>query len=100
VYLIRQPPYRTGNRPMASPSELLLVPGSPRNLWLPGGIDHHPAGAGADLAERQHRLPRPWQPLRPADPRQVEQLVKERPARRLQGTWQLFWPVHPWREAA
>jgi len=27
VYLVRQPPYRTGNRPMASPSELLLVAG-------------------------------------------------------------------------
>jgi general secretion pathway protein K len=26
-YLIRQPPYRTGNRPMASPTELLLVSG-------------------------------------------------------------------------
>jgi general secretion pathway protein K len=26
-YLIREPPYRTGNRPMASPTELLLVSG-------------------------------------------------------------------------
>jgi len=27
VYLLRQPPYRTGNQPMANPSELLLVAG-------------------------------------------------------------------------
>jgi len=40
VYLLRQPPYRTGNRPMVNPSELLLVAGITPEIYtcLAGAI--------------------------------------------------------------
>ncbi len=40
IYLLRQPPYRTGNRPMATPSELLLVAGITPEIYacLAGAI--------------------------------------------------------------
>jgi len=45
VYLVRQPPYRTGNRPMANPSELLLVAGITPEIYacLAGAITTLPA---------------------------------------------------------
>ncbi len=79
VYLIRQPPYRTGNRPMAAPSELLLVAGITPEIYgcLAGSITTLPETTGLNvntasapaLAALSDRL----------TPAKAEQLVKERP---------------------
>jgi general secretion pathway protein K len=80
VYLIRQPPYRTGNRPMATPSELLLVAGITPEIYgcLAGSITTLPGTTALNvntaspqaLASLSDRL----------TPAKAEQLVKERPA--------------------
>lgn len=78
-YLIRQPPYRAGNRPLVNPSELLLVAGiSPEQydclaesvtaLPVPTALNVNTASAPA-LAALAPRL----------TPAAGEQLVKERP---------------------
>lgn len=80
VYLIREPPYRTGNRPMTSPSELLLVAGITPEKYscLAESITTLPAttllnvntASALALASLSERL----------TPDKAEQLVKERPA--------------------
>ncbi|HSH13754.1 MAG TPA: type II secretion system minor pseudopilin GspK, partial [Desulfurivibrionaceae bacterium] len=80
VYLIREPPYRTGNRPMTSPSELLLVAGITPEKYscLADSITTLPAttllnvntASALALASLSDRL----------TPDKAEQLVKERPA--------------------
>lgn len=80
VYLVREPPYRTGNRPMASPSELLLVAGITPERYgcLAEAITTLPAttplnvntASALALAALSERL----------TPEKAEQLVKERPA--------------------
>lgn len=79
VYLIRQPPYRTGNRPMAAPSELLLVAGISPEMYgcLAESITTLPVTTPLNintasplaLTTLSDRL----------TPDQAEQLVKERP---------------------
>jgi general secretion pathway protein K len=80
VYLIRQPAYRTGNRPMATPSELLLVAGITPEIYgcLAGSITTLPettmlnvnTASAPALATLSSQLL----------PALAEQLVNERPA--------------------
>jgi general secretion pathway protein K len=79
VYLIREPPYRSGNRPMATPSELLLVAGITPEIYgcLAGSIATLPestllnvnTASAPVLASLSERL----------TPDKAEQVVKERP---------------------
>lgn len=79
VYLIREPPYRTGNRPMAAPSELLLVAGISPEIYgcLAESITTLPVTTTLNvntasplaLTALSDRL----------TPDKAEQLVKERP---------------------
>jgi general secretion pathway protein K len=79
-YLIRQPPYRTGNQPMLSPTELLLVAGIDRSNYdcLAGAITTLPGVTTLNVNTASPLALASISDLLPLE--KAEELVRQRPA--------------------